>query len=387
VLAKGSIARAARIAALSDIGNVREENQDSYLVCEPKDESALVARGRLVIVADGMGGLEGGREASEIAVRTVSEAYYRCEGDAADALVSASEEANRRIHEYGMRTGTGQLMGSTLTALAILADHVLVAQVGDSRAYRWREGRLQQITRDHSLLRELQDRGHLPEGGDALGLHRNVLTRGLGLRDTVEVDLYQITDVEPNDVFILSSDGLHEVVGDEHLRDAIAMHGEDLERLCETLIADARARGGPDNITIAVVRVEEPVESSLELVPSELDETQPAPAPARTEDRTWFLPFSIVLAFLAGVGATLILARPAAVNGDADAATRLRALEQEIERLIDDAELGLEREEILRRLESLGPPARLGAGRDPGAGAAAGQTESVGASNGEPAEK
>lgn len=352
MLAKGSIGRAARVAALSDIGIVREENQDTVLVREPADESALVARGRLVIVADGMGGLEGGREASEIAAKTVADEYFELDGDAADALVRAAEAANRRIHDHGLRTGNGQLMGSTLTALAILADHVLVAQVGDSRAYRWRDGRLQQITRDHSLLRELQDRGHLVEGADALGLHRNVLTRGLGLRETVEVDLYQITDVEPGDLFLLSSDGLHEVVGDERLGQAIAECGGDLEALCRALIEDARERGGPDNITAAVVQLSEEEHQRSPLL---LAEGEPeVDVPPREPDRNWFLPFSLPLAFVAGVGATLLLARPSADTDENVAQEVLERAEREIDSLIEDAREGASRDALAEGLERIG---------------------------------
>lgn len=287
-----------RYYGLSDIGVVREENQDSLLLREPEDAELRWTRGMLLAVADGMGGLQGGKTASELTIQALDDRYYSEEGEVADALREAVEEANRRIFQYARNEGGGQAMGSTVTALALLKNYALIAQVGDSRAYRHRGGELRQLTRDHSLYRELQETGQLPADSEAYQAHRNVLTRGLGLRERVEVDIFELDDLEPGDLFLLSSDGMHEVVGEEAIAAAISKHGEDIEALCRDLVQQARARGGPDNITVLVALLGSPGGwAAAQGAGGASDLGRPS---------SWFLPLAFFLAFMAGVGATLL---------------------------------------------------------------------------------
>src|SRR5262245_39307326 len=159
----------------SDIGIVREENQDALVIHEPADPDLLGKKGCLVAIADGMGGLEEGSTASRLAVEALLRSYYGDPGPPREALEKAVREANRAIYQQG-RGGEGRrLMGSTLTALVLAGGRAAIAQVGDSRAYRYRGGSMEQVTRDHSLVRELADRGEIDELSASYAFHRNVL--------------------------------------------------------------------------------------------------------------------------------------------------------------------------------------------------------------------
>jgi protein phosphatase len=140
--------------------------------------------------------------------------------------------------------------------VALLPTYACVAHVGDSRAYRYKAGELRQITKDHSLVRELVEVGGLDPGSLEYFLHRSVLTRALGLLQEVEVDVFELADTGPGDLLLVSTDGLHEVVTHEELRRAIERHGEDIQSLCHQLVDLARDRGGPDNISVGAALVE-----------------------------------------------------------------------------------------------------------------------------------
>lgn len=246
-----------RVFGLTDIGLIREENQDHLLILEPQDDGSRQLRGTLLAVADGMGGLGQGELASKIAIETISNTYYEASGEVREALRQAVEEANAAIYRYAQEQAGGQPMGSTLTAVAILGRYACVAHVGDSRAYYLSTTEIRQVTRDHSLVRELADRGEIEPDSFLYRQHRNVLTRGLGLCAEVDVDLFELHEVTGGDVLLLSTDGLHELVEPEELRQGIEAHGE-LEGLCRHFIDLARSRGAPDNVTVAVARIGEP---------------------------------------------------------------------------------------------------------------------------------
>ena len=169
--------------------------------------------------------------------------------------------------------------------------------MGDSRAYRYREGVLSQITRDHSLVRELADRGELDPDSMLYRQHRNVLTRGLGLREDVEVDLFELLDVATGDLFLLSSDGLHEVLKEEEIRAGIEAHGDDLDGLCRHFIHEACERGAPDNVTVALAKVTETSEVAL-------GEQRLTERP-----RSWSIPLALFASFALGMVLTLFLGR------------------------------------------------------------------------------
>jgi len=342
----GIPANGVEIAAQSDTGVVRDENQDSYLVETPVARDLLRARGHLIAIADGMGGLRGGQAASRLAIRTLEQSYFTATGDANTALVRAVEDANRAVHELSTRDGGGPPMGSTLTALALFADSASIAHVGDSRAYRFRDGVLRQITRDHSLANELREHGAQPDDV-FVTLHKNVLTRGIGLAEEVEVDLFELDDVVAGDVFLLSSDGLHDVVGDTLLAAELAKGRDDLDALLQALVAAARERGGPDNITAVALRVAADAEEAA--APLRL-EGAGEPIEGGERRSSWLLA-ALIVTFILGVIATRLF------DGDEMTPERARARIDEI--LADpDHETSPALQAELERLRALLEPLR-----------------------------
>ncbi len=289
-----------RFFGKSDIGRIRKENQDSFLITEPDDHEVLTRRGTLAVLTDGMGGLEDGRLASRLAVETISRAYYSFQGDARSALEAAVREANSAIYRRATEGGGNRQMGSTVTALAILGDSALIAQIGDSRAYRYRSGGLRQLTRDHSLVYELVERGEIERDSAEYMFHRNILTRGLGLRDEVQVDIFELLCIEPCDTFLMSSDGLHELVSESEMRTVLGRRGDNLDAACIDLVEAAREAGGPDNITVVLVKVSDDLEKTEALLSSNALEV-------RQEVRRVgsLLPISLFLVFAFGIALTL----------------------------------------------------------------------------------
>lgn len=234
-------------AVLSDVGLVRQENQDS---------SAALPELRLFVVADGMGGHVGGKRASETAVETLREHYGATPAAgaaAADRLREAVVRANRRIFETAASDESLHGMGTTLVALLVDEDRATIAHVGDSRAYRLRDGRVEQLTADHSLVADLL-RGHeISEDEAKVHPYRHVLTRALGTASEVEVETREV-DVRAGDVYVLCTDGVSGMVGEEQLEQLIVAHRADPDELCRSLVDAAKAGGGRDNATVVVVR-------------------------------------------------------------------------------------------------------------------------------------
>ena len=245
-------------AGKSDVGVVREENQDAFAIVAPESAGSLGERGLLLVVADGMGGLACGATASQLAVAAMTEIYFSTGGTPREALLAAAKEANRRIYQESQKLPGNQTMGSTLTALVLSAGHGLIAQVGDSRAYGLSESSaLSQLTRDHTLVQELVERGEIEPDSLPYTLHRNVLTRGLGLEEDVEIDISEISDIKFGDQFLLCSDGLYDVVTEEEIESRLRVQSDSLDAPLDYFIELARSRGAPDNVTVVLVRVEE----------------------------------------------------------------------------------------------------------------------------------
>ncbi len=225
-------------AARTDVGCVREHNEDSFIAATP-----------LFVVADGMGGHEAGEVASEIAIRTMLEkAPSSPDGD---ALANAVRCANAAIIA-GAANGTGRPgMGTTMTAAQIFDDQLVIAQVGDSRAYLLHEGTLQRVTRDHSLVADLVEQGRITEEEARVHPQRSVITRALGSDVNVEPDIY-ILRVCPGDRLLLCSDGLSSMVLDSTIA-AVLRSNDDPQSCCDALIREALAAGGLDNVTCVVV--------------------------------------------------------------------------------------------------------------------------------------
>jgi protein phosphatase len=240
---------------VTDCGCVRQINEDCCQVVMPSDPGILDQKGVLVVVADGMGGYLAGEVASRIAVETVARAYYASDHDPEVALTAAFHEANAAIFRFSVTREELNGMGTTCTALTIQRGVAHSAHVGDSRLYLIRSNSIYQLSEDHSVVKELIKQGVLPPEAARNHADRHLILRALGSRSTVEVATWdQPLPVRPGDSFVLCSDGLHNSVTDEEIR--VAAESQEAAAACEALVAVARERGGHDNITVAIARVE-----------------------------------------------------------------------------------------------------------------------------------
>jgi len=237
----------------TDVGCHREINEDCSTYVEP-DGELLKARGRLVIVADGMGGHSAGEVASRMAVDVISRVYYDSTGDPASALKTSFLEANREIHQSATRDQARKGMGTTCTALVLRNGTALTAHVGDSRMYLIRNGQIYLMTEDHSAVMELVRRGLLTLEEARHHPDKNVILRALGSHREVNVSIWdEPFPVKGGDRFLLCSDGLYDLVDDTEIKEAVL--AGDPHSACTRLITLAKDRGGYDNITVAVVGV------------------------------------------------------------------------------------------------------------------------------------
>jgi protein phosphatase len=243
------------LAQISDVGMVRERNEDCCGYWEPKNEDEFQRKGRLAIVADGMGGHEGGELASRIAVETTCFFYGRAADlEPAEALAAALREAHERIRTYAHEHPQFHNMGTTCTAAVIHGRHLWVAHIGDSRLYLFRGGKLRRLTRDHSYVNQLLESGVITHAEAQHHPQRNVLTSALGIgRDGVPIDVSaEPTQLEPGDKLLLCTDGLWGLVSERELHDIVEAHPP--AEACQMLVNLANERGGNDNITVEILR-------------------------------------------------------------------------------------------------------------------------------------
>jgi len=229
----------------TDVGRQRTSNQDcSGMAVAPGDGA------RLWIVADGMGGHAGGEIASRIAVDTAIASFAEGDGDLAGRLRAAIVAANRAVLAAAQQDRALTGMGTTAVAIAVAGESVCVANVGDSRAYRIRRARIEQLTRDHSVVAELVRRGHLSEDEAMLHPRRHEVLRSLGFEWDLDVDV-EPAEAAAGDTFLLCSDGLSGVVDDAEIASLCAKRRP--SDAARALVDAANARGGPDNITVQVI--------------------------------------------------------------------------------------------------------------------------------------
>lgn len=248
-----------RCVGVTDTGRVREHNEDTF---------GTDADIGLVVLADGMGGYKAGEVASGITVRTVmslvKDAVDRedlTRRDDATGLTrpgillrDAIQRANKIIHQTAKTQPNCEGMGTTVVAGLFFDDKLTIAHVGDSRLYRMRDGKLVQMTQDHSLLQELVARGFYTPEEAARASSKNYVTRALGVEATVEVEITEVP-VQKDDVYLLCSDGLSDMVEDDDIQLTISTFGANLETLAKQLVTLGNDNGGRDNISIVLVRV------------------------------------------------------------------------------------------------------------------------------------
>jgi PPM family protein phosphatase len=240
---------------MSDPGCVRELNEDYCRVVQPSDPAMLDHKGVLILVADGMGGCQAGEVASRLAVESIADTYYASTDEPPAALASAFHGANEQIYRLSLIRDELSGMGTTCTALVIRDRFAHSAHVGDSRVYLVRSRSIYQMTEDHSLVKELVKRGALTPDAARRHPDRNLILRALGSRATLEVSTWdQPLPVRSGDCFVLCSDGLYDTVTDDEI--CLAAQSGEAAAACESLVATARSRGGHDNITVAIVRVD-----------------------------------------------------------------------------------------------------------------------------------
>jgi protein phosphatase len=239
---------------LSDVGMRRANNQDSLAVLLASDVDAWRRRGHVFVVADGMGAHAAGELASKMAADGIPHNYYKLRDEAPpDAIYKSIREINDQIHRRGMANPEFHGMGTTASVLLLLPQGALVAHVGDSRVYRARDGRLEQLTFDHSLVWEMAHSGQLPKDAAPNLVPKNIITRSLGPHQDVRVDLEGPYPLEVGDTFLLCSDGLTGQVKDEEIGAILTALSP--AEAAQVLIDLANLRGGPDNITVLIVRV------------------------------------------------------------------------------------------------------------------------------------
>jgi protein phosphatase len=224
-------------AGATDTGRKRRRNEDSYVIAPP-----------LFAVADGMGGAQAGEIASKLAAAALEDTDPgTLSGE--ERVMSLIQEANRRVYERSNEDPSASGMGTTITVALVEDAGVTIGHVGDSRAYRYRGGSIEQITEDHSLVNELMKSGKLSPEEAETHPQRSVITRALGTDPDVDVDSFTL-ETQTGDVFLLCSDGLTSMVDDDDILGVLEKHHDDLDRATKSLVSAANRGGGEDNITV-----------------------------------------------------------------------------------------------------------------------------------------
>src|SRR5215471_15428592 len=251
----------------TDVGLVREHNEDNFLVAdvtasvrssdlaEPL-KLPLGEKGAVLLVCDGMGGAAAGEVASQMAVDSIFDALSAADPQPRDGfarlLRRAVERANEKIFIQSRDNQSERGMGTTCTVAGLVDETLVIGQIGDSRCYVLRDGRLAQVTKDQSLAWQLIEAGAMTAEEAKAFEHANIILQALGVQERVEVVLSQV-DLRQGDVIVLCSDGLHGPVGDDEMLDMLQRE-PDLQKAAEGLIQKALDRDGPDNITVVLAR-------------------------------------------------------------------------------------------------------------------------------------
>jgi serine/threonine protein phosphatase PrpC len=256
------------VGVITDTGRKRRRNEDAY-VCEPP----------LFAIADGMGGAQAGEVASRLAAAALKESGVETGGE--QRIFDLIQEANRRVYARSSTDPKTSGMGTTITVALVENGNVAFGHVGDSRAYLIRDGRMEQVTEDHSLVNELMKSGKLsPEEAEAHP-QRSVITRALGTDPDVDADTFTI-EARVGDVFLLCSDGLTDMVGEREIQELVERNREDINAALKSLVKAANRSGGEDNITVVAFEIAE----QQGLTHDDETREQALPMPATDEEDT-----------------------------------------------------------------------------------------------------
>lgn len=262
-----------QVAHLTDTGRKRRRNEDA-VVCEPP----------LFAVADGMGGAQAGELASRLAAAALREEQGEVMGGE-ERVASLIQEANRRVYQRSAEDRAVSGMGTTLTIALVEDGRVAIGHVGDSRAYLIRDGKLEQLTEDHSLVAELVRSGKLSPEEAETHPQRSVITRALGTDPDVDVDTFSI-ETRGGDLFLLCSDGLTSMVADDAILKIVEQHRNDLTRAARALVNAANRGGGEDNITVVFFEIADSVDKTARPAADDDEDTlsglEPVPAVGTT---------------------------------------------------------------------------------------------------------
>lgn len=242
------------VACKTDLGRVRENNEDKFEYYIPEDPATLASRGLIFLVCDGMGGHAAGQIASELTTKTFIDVYlHHPSADASVAMAAGVAAANRFVCQVGQAVPARRGMGTTLSALVLLQDKAYTVQVGDSRIYRLRQGELLMMTHDHTWVDEQIRAGVLTPAEAENHPYKHVLTRAVGTEGEVQADI-ELHDLKPGDLYMLCSDGVMNHVGDDRIAELMA-DGAPSE-IAWKIVGEALVGGGSDNTTVMVVRLD-----------------------------------------------------------------------------------------------------------------------------------
>ncbi len=250
-----------RAVAATDVGSVRDNNEDNLVFIRPYDKEKRRDKGCLALVADGMGGHSNGEVASHMATELIPRNYFDSRLGVLEALKQAFEKSNKAIYQKASKSDSSKSMGTTCTAVVLLQDRVYLGHVGDSRAYLLKGNKLKQLSSDHTYVQHLLDKGMISRDEALSHPQRNIITSAIGTNTKLHAD-YGLQDVkfETGDKLLLCSDGLYEYLSPEELKQIIGQYS--LNDAAQSLIQMAKKRGGHDNISVLIV----------EAVPAESEE-------------------------------------------------------------------------------------------------------------------
>ncbi|MEP7145060.1 MAG: Stp1/IreP family PP2C-type Ser/Thr phosphatase [Ferruginibacter sp.] len=246
-----------KVVIKTDLGNIRTNNEDAASFLRIADEAIIRERGYLLIVADGMGGHLAGEVASKIAIDTISEEYFKKKnnGSREKVLAKAFSAANKKIFELASANEQYRGMGTTCTALAIAGQTIYYAHAGDSRAYLYKNKSITRITEDHTYVQQLVNNGDISREEADIHPQRNILTNAMGTKPDLRIDTGKCEALfEKNDRVMLCSDGLYDYLDDNEI--ASVMGYNSITDAADYFIAEAKRRGGMDNITVIMAELE-----------------------------------------------------------------------------------------------------------------------------------